>query len=180
MSSAVSFPGFNAPAVGFEQPFEMLQACHERVQRTLGLLKRLLEHVQVRGHDASSRSAASDVLRYFDIAAPHHHADEELHVFPVALAGGDAGMRDAVGKLQADHVRMNALWRQLRQVLLAWRDATPGPAISYADRELVRQFVQCYEDHIPLEETLVYPAASSALDADRLVSMGTEMASRRR
>lgn len=180
MSSVVSLPGFNAPAVGFEQPFEMLQACHERVQRTLRLLERLLEHVQAKGHDASSRSAASDVLRYFDIAAPHHHADEELHVFPVALAGGDARMRDAVAKLQADHVRMNALWGQLRLVLLAWCDATPGPSISSADRELVEQFVRCYEEHIPLEETLVYPAASSALDADRLVSMGTEMASRRR
>jgi len=26
--------------VGFEQPFAMLEACHERVQRTLGLLDR--------------------------------------------------------------------------------------------------------------------------------------------
>ena len=31
--SARHFPGFNAPGVGFEDPFAMLQACHERVLR---------------------------------------------------------------------------------------------------------------------------------------------------
>lgn len=36
-------PGFNTPAVGFEEPFAMLEACHERVQRTLDLLQRLLQ-----------------------------------------------------------------------------------------------------------------------------------------
>jgi hypothetical protein len=25
------FPGFDTPAVGFRQPYEMLEACHERV-----------------------------------------------------------------------------------------------------------------------------------------------------
>ena len=39
--SARHFPGVNAPGVGFEDPFAMLQACHERVQRTLALLERL-------------------------------------------------------------------------------------------------------------------------------------------
>lgn len=60
----------------------MLEACHERVQRTLGLLGRLREHVRKQGVDNDARQAARDVLRYFDIAAPLHHQDEELHVFP--------------------------------------------------------------------------------------------------
>ncbi|RZJ07918.1 MAG: hemerythrin domain-containing protein, partial [Rubrivivax sp.] len=29
------------PAVGFDQPFEMLAACHDRVRRSLDLLERL-------------------------------------------------------------------------------------------------------------------------------------------
>lgn len=180
MSSAVSLPGFNAPAVGFEQPFEMLQACHERVHRSLGLLERLVEHIGANGHDAASRSAASDVLRYFDIAAPHHHEDEERHVFPVVVAAGDATMKERVEQLQADHVRMNTLWGRLRVVLESWRDEVPAPAVSDSDRALVQEFVHCYADHIPLEETVVYPAALTVLDDERLASMGTEMAARRR
>ncbi|RYF75253.1 MAG: hemerythrin domain-containing protein, partial [Comamonadaceae bacterium] len=81
-ASAREIPGFNAPGVGFEQPFAMLEACHERVQRTLALLGRLRGHVQAHGADEPARQAARDVLRYFDIAAPLHHEDEELHVFP--------------------------------------------------------------------------------------------------
>jgi hypothetical protein len=41
------------PAASFEQPFEMLEACHERVQRMLALLARLREHL--RSHGATRR-----------------------------------------------------------------------------------------------------------------------------
>ena len=35
-----SVPGHRSPSVGYEEPFEMLDACHERVQRMLSLLGR--------------------------------------------------------------------------------------------------------------------------------------------
>lgn len=79
--TAPALPGFGSLGVGFEQPFEMFEACHERVRRSLALLERLIVHVGAHGHDAQSRSAAADVLRYFDLAAPLHHEDEERHVF---------------------------------------------------------------------------------------------------
>ena len=66
--SARHLPGFSAPGVGFEQPFAMLQACHERVLRTLALLARLRTHVLQHGVDDDARQAARDVQRYFDIA----------------------------------------------------------------------------------------------------------------
>ena len=69
MATSSALPGFNAPAVGFEQPFAMLEACHERVQRTLTLLQRLRAHVREHGADVPAQQAARDVLRYFDIAA---------------------------------------------------------------------------------------------------------------
>src|SRR5688572_25382640 len=61
------------PSVGFDQPFEMLAACHARMDRSLDLLGRLGRHLHDQGCDAQARSAATDVLRYFDIAAPLHH-----------------------------------------------------------------------------------------------------------
>ncbi|MDO5692592.1 MAG: hemerythrin domain-containing protein [Pseudomonadota bacterium] len=179
-SSTVNLPGFASPSVGFDQPFEMLQACHERVQRSLALLQRIIEHVDANGHDADSRSAAGDVLRYFDIAGPHHHEDEERHVFPPLMDHPDARVRAAVAELQADHVRMHALWQRLRAVLLAWRDADPAPVISDADRGLARDFIGAYERHIPLEEKVVYPAAQGRFDAEALAVIGREMAARRR
>ena len=116
---SISLPGFSAPGAGFEQPFAMLEACHERVARTLRLLLKLVDHVANGGVDAQARSAASDVLRYFNVAAPLHHQDEELHVFPLLLAHGDALLNAQVNTMQSDHRRMDTLWGELRPHLVA-------------------------------------------------------------
>ena len=86
----LTLPGHRAPGAGYEAPFEMLDACHERVERMLRLLHKLRAHLQASGWDAQATEAARDVLRYFNEAAPRHHEDEERHVFPAVLAAPDA------------------------------------------------------------------------------------------
>ena len=66
MATSAGLPGFNTPAVGFEQPFAMLEACHERVERTLTLLQRLRAYVREQAADDAARQAARDVLRQND------------------------------------------------------------------------------------------------------------------
>ncbi len=180
MGKPASLPGFQSPAVGFEQPFEMLQACHERVQRSLDLLRRLTAHIDAHGHDAASRSAAADVLRYFDLAAPLHHEDEELHVFPALAASPDAGVRPAIATLRDDHRRMAERWARARLVLLAWRDDPAPPALDEPARALLKAFGDGYDAHIALEEGLVYPAAQATFDETGLARIGAEMQGRRR
>ena len=180
MGKPASLPGFQSPAVGFEQPFEMLQACHERVQRSLDLLRRLTAHIDAHGHDAASRSAAADVLRYFDLAAPLHHEDEELHVFPALAASPDAGVRQAIATLRDDHRRMAERWSRARLVLLAWRDQPQPPAPDEAVRATLKAFGDVYDAHIALEESLVYPAAHATFDETGLARIGAEMQARRR
>ena len=179
MGKSPSLPGFNAPAVGFEQPFEMLLACHERVSRTLDLLRRLVDHIEGSGHDAQSRAAAADVLRYFDIAAPLHHEDEELHVFPALASSTDTRIRAAIADLQRDHNRMAARWADLRGALVQWRDAAAAPTISDSNREAAADFIGLYAAHIDTEESLVYPAARACFDDAGLARIGAEMQGRR-
>lgn len=174
-----ALPGFDAPAVGFEEPYEMLAACHERVQRSLDLLARLLDYVDRNGHDARTRSAAADVLRYFDLAAPLHHQDEETHVFPLLVTQGDAGLHELVRQLQADHRQMETLWAVLRQPLLLWREDGATGRPDGATRAAATQFRQLYAGHIPKEEGLVFPAARSAMGTATQAAMGAEMRSRR-
>lgn len=180
MGQTHALPGFEGPAVGFEQPFDMLEACHERVRRSLALLGRVMAHVERHGHDAQSRSAVADVLRYFDLAAPLHHEDEERHVFPALMGCGDARVQEAVRGLQADHEAMAARWAEARAVLLSWRDAPAPPLPDAATRTLLDAFRHGYDDHIATEETLVYPAARGCFDAAGLARIGAEMQARRR
>ncbi|WP_428422497.1 hemerythrin domain-containing protein [Methylibium sp.] len=178
MSSA--FPGFSSPAAGFEQPFELLLACHERVRRSLGLLGRLIEHIAAHGHDAKSRSAAADVLRYFDVAAPLHHQDEELHVFAVLAGSGNTELATRVAGLRGDHLRMEALWGELRAPLLAWAQPDAAGAVDAAVRQCAAEFERLYAAHLQTEEGIVFPAARARLDAAQLAAMSACMQRRRR
>lgn len=177
--TADAFPGLDSPGVGFEQPFEMLEACHERVQRSLDLLGRLLDYVEHKGHDEQTRSAAADVLRYFDIAAPSHHEDEEVHVFPPLLAQGDGPLRAALQRLQGEHLRMGELWAAVRQPLLRWREPGVTGKVDDATRSAVNSFRDIYAGHIATEEGLVYLAARALMDDAALAGMGQAMQARR-
>ena len=191
--------GFSAPAVGFEQPFAMLEACHERVLRTLALLARLRAHVLLHGADDNARQAAREVLRYFDIAAPLHHQDEELHVFPLLMADASAEVKTLVQRLHTDHTHMTADWAAARGPLQALADQVPDrdvgevgsanaagdgggpnpPVFSPDDNAALDRFATRYADHIEAEEGIAYPAALQLLPPESLPAMGREMAARR-
>lgn len=177
---ATALPGFDSPAVGFEQPYEMLDACHERVRRSLDLLGRLVDSIASKGNDKQTQSASSDVLRYFDLAAPLHHQDEELHVFPRLLAQGSAAQRDTVLRLQAEHRRMEQDWAVLRTALLRWREPGCTEAVDTATHEAAMRFVALYTEHLNTEDTLVFPAARAFTPAGELEGMGAEMQARRK
>ncbi len=162
---------FSTPAAGFDEPFAMLHACHERVERSLALLERLAAHVAQHGTDTQARDAARDVLRYFDIAAPQHHEDEERHVLPALRTHDQAALAD---RIAADHVAMSAAWQSLRPWLLAIGQGDASAVIPDLPR-----FTALYREHIALEEGSAFTRAQSVLDAAEQQAMGREMAQRR-
>lgn len=179
MAIPVTLPGFSAPAAGFDEPMAMLQACHERVRRSLDRLTLVAAHAAQGRVDAAVRAAAADVLRYFDVAAPHHHEDEERHVFPLVLSAcGDASLHDAVHTLRAQHVELRALWAALRGPLEAFANGR-DEAFDAPARDIAAQFIALYERHAAIEDTAVFPFAAATLGADELERIGVEMATRR-
>jgi hemerythrin-like domain-containing protein len=165
-----------APAAGFDQPFEMLDACHDRVRRMLRLLVRLQQHLVDHGTDAAAREAATDVMRYFDRAGPEHHEDEERHLFPRLAASSDTTMRALVNRLQDEHQAMEQQWLRLRVDLLAVRAGQPVQAEAPARWEA---FVALYGAHIEAEDGLAYPAARVLVAPHEEAAIGREMAERR-
>jgi hemerythrin-like domain-containing protein len=161
------------PAVGFEQPFEMLVACHDRVRRSLDLLLRLQAHVARHGADGQAQDAARDVLRYFDLAGPKHHEDEERHVLPRLRAAGQAALAD---RLAADHAEMTRQWAALRPPLQALA-AGEAAALEVA---ACQAYAALYDDHMAAEEALAFPEAAAGLPREAEAAMGAEMAARRR
>lgn len=164
------------PGAGFDQPFEMLEACHERVQRMLSLLERLRQHLQAHGADGQAADAARDVMRYFDLAGPAHHDDEERHILPLLRANNRAALAE---RLHADHRRMAEEWAALREALVEVVAGRWSPALAAAAAERWPAYAALYAEHIRAEEDEAYPQAAAALDPAARQAMGTEMARRR-
>lgn len=174
-----ALPGFASPAAGFDQPLEMLHACHDRVRRSLDLLLKIGERVEAGRVDDAVKRAAADVLRYFDVAAPQHHEDEEQHIFPRLLTDAeDSAVRAAVRQLQDDHLAMEAQWAKLRTPLAALA-AGRAEGCNAQHAEAARQFAALYHRHAELEEEVAFPAAAALLDEKAREEMGREMAHRR-
>lgn len=176
----IGLPGHSAPGAGFEAPFEMLDACHERVERMLRLLGKIREHVATHGADAQARDAARDVMRYFDQAGPHHHEDEERHVFPALLAQRDPAVVAVVIRLQHDHRDMAVMWTQVRSALSVLVEAGEHwPGFSADDLQRFDAYDALYRRHLVDENGVVYPAARSVIRGAALQAMGADMMARR-
>lgn len=171
-------PGAGQPAPGFDEPFEMLHACHGRVNRMLVLLQRLRRHVDAHGADEQATQAARDVMRYFDLAAPQHHLDEERHVIPRLAASGDPSLVALAARLQDDHRAMDVAWSRARPLLLALAEGRLAGFDADAHRAF-DDFAILYAGHLEAEEAVAFPAAQVGIDGAALKEMSEDMMRRR-
>ena len=179
MLAAMNLPGHSSPAAGFDAPLQMLEACHQRLQRQCDTLRRMVPHVATHGSDANAREAAQAVMRYFDKAAVDHHADEEEDLFPAlleAMAGSDAVcLRELVGTLTRQHRELEAHWQALRRVLAA---IAAGEQVALP-AALVERLIDGYAAHLAREDAELLPMAERLIDDTTLQRIGQAMRQRR-
>lgn len=144
-----------APAV---PPFDMLDRTHAQVLQVLKQFDQLLEHLSDNGPDEEARASAREIGAFFRGNARQHHADEERHVFPALLASGNAELVQHVKRLQQDHGWLEEDWLELEPQI----DAI-ALGYNWYDLPMLRAalpiFVALYEEHIGLEESMIYPEA---------------------
>lgn len=162
-------------APSFDDPLGMLSACHGRIERHLATLERLQRHLPEHGADLDARAAARGILRYFDTAAPNHHADEEVSVFPRLLRARRADAEPLLAALARDHEAIAAKWRRLRPLLTG---IAAGTRANLSARQ-VADIRSAYLAHIAREERDLIPLAAATFDAATLAEIGGEMAARR-
>ncbi|AXK39127.1 hemerythrin domain-containing protein [Crenobacter cavernae] len=162
------------PAPSFDEPLEMLAACHDKLRRFCKMLTALPEHLKMHGADENAIDAARAILRYFDHAGPHHHQDEEDELFPL-LRERDPGAAEALIRLHREHEVFVEQWQALRPALerVASGEAAELPA------ELVASYVGDYRAHIAFEEEWLFPLAAHLITPDELAAAGSRMAARR-
>jgi hemerythrin-like domain-containing protein len=157
----------------------MLAACHGRVEAQCATLRRLVVHLAGEGADRQAQEAAAAVTRYFDPAAVHHHADEEVDLFPAlieSMAGSDAVcLRELTASLSAEHRELEQRWRALRRRL---QQLALGHASTLTDED-VHDFIGLYQRDIAREEAELLPMAARLLSDAELDRIGLAMRARR-
>lgn len=148
----------------FPEPFSFvaLDACHQQMQMHLAELAALVAQMENSGLDAKAQRQAGAIETFFSSTARQHHAEEERNVFPALLASGNAELVAAVQTLQQDHGWIEENWielgPQLRAIALGnnWFDVDEF-------KHGANVFLTLCQDHIALEESLVYPEAKARL-----------------
>ena len=167
---------------GFEDPVEILNACHEKVRHFATLTIRLRDYLQKVGVDVTAVEAASRIRRYFNQAAVLHHQDEELDLFPALMALKE-GMISASSKeslvlsiqsLQREHETLGEAWSQIDR----WLQSIES-GVLYSEPACVDLFAHAYTNHADREENEIYPF-SKHLDKSVLGKIGLNMVERRR
>jgi hemerythrin-like domain-containing protein len=162
-------------APSFDEPLAMLCACHRRIERQLETLSRLQRHLPEHGCDPDARAAARGILKYFDTAAPNHHADEEQSIFPRLAVVGPPGVATLLADLERDHAGLAVNWRKLRPLLAG----IVGGQRANLPPGLVATVAAAYAAHIAREERDLIPLAAQTFAAATIAEIGREMAVRR-
>jgi len=170
---------FDAPA-GYDDPLALLLGCHRRIEKKLATLRALSAHLAAKGIDAEATTAAQGVLRYFSVAAAHHHADEEENLMPMLEQRiADPVERERFARLgerlRAEHREIERVWARLRKPLESVADGLQR-AIPEGD---VQAFDSLYARHIQAEESVFRSLTERWLTQRDFIALGRAMADRR-
>jgi hemerythrin-like domain-containing protein len=173
------------PDSGFDDPIGMLSDCHRRIERFLDVLHRVARRAQHNALDAGERSAVEAALRYFRESGPRHNMDEEESLFP-RLKNLDTGAAPSepvlseIARLSSDHAEAAPLHGEVDTLYSKWISAG---ALEAADRARLlaatASLQQLYQEHIRVEEELIFPCAARLLDRGTIAAMGAEFKGRR-
>ncbi|UGQ45803.1 pyridoxamine 5'-phosphate oxidase [Massilia endophytica] len=166
-------------APGFDQPIAVLKHCHDKIRKQLNTLNSLLTHLPVHGTDAAARQAAQAVQKYFNQAAPLHHADEEQDLLPMLAAstgGSDAEtLRRLAPEILAQHEQMDLDWHIINSQL----DKIANGSSAYLSSADVARFCAAYQAHMESEEGVIAPMAKRIFSQAQMQLLGEAMKRRR-
>ncbi len=164
----------NLPTPSFDQPIQLLRACHMKMLLNCGTLERLATHIKASGVDEQASEAAASIRRYFNEAAPLHHQDEEKDLFPLLLTLS-AQFKGTICQLNSEHQTLEDSWKVLDEMLADLNTIEDIDAFA----ELAQAFGQAYRDHIKEEEAEILMPIDGKLNEQQLEQLGKAMARRR-
>jgi hemerythrin-like domain-containing protein len=158
----------------------MLKDCHRRIEHFLNILCLVVERAAGRAATDEEKTAIQSALSYFRTGGQRHTADEEESLFP-RLRGElvSENMKDLNG-LENDHREAYDLHAAADTLYTAWIEfGVLSPDDEHRLLLITRQLKHIYEEHIQVEENIIFPLAAALLDSKTLAAVGQEFRVRR-
>jgi iron-sulfur cluster repair protein YtfE (RIC family) len=125
--------------------------------------------------------AVQSALQYFRVGGQRHTSDEEDSLFPRLRAESITGNIEEIRGLKDDHRHANDLHATVDAFYTAWIAA--GHLNSKDEQRLrscTEQLKHLYQEHIQIEEKIVFPRAVEMLDSQTIAAIGQEFRERRK
>lgn len=164
---------FETQSVTFAEPIEMLYACHGKVRRFCGQIAMLSGYIAENGCNQLVLQTIRQISRYFNVAAPLNHEDEEENFFPLLLQYAPQA-REGVDELLRQHIGLYDNWAAV-SAEFAKLEADNA---YIPDAEAFKRFVEGYDVHLAIEEPL-FDMGKTFIPEEKLTEIGKIMAARR-
>jgi hemerythrin-like domain-containing protein len=169
------------PDSGFDDPIGMLIDCHRRIEQFLHILCVVVDRAQSNALTEEEAKAVQSALQYFRVGGQRHTADEEDSLFPRLRTQSAAGNVEQLSGLENDHRHANDLHQAVEALYLAWIAAgSLSPKDEQRLRSDTEQLKHLYDEHIQVEEQIVFPRAAGMLDSRTIAQIGQEFHARRK
>ncbi len=170
----------NQKNVSFEAPIDLLLSCHEKILHFSSTLVELSTVLEKEGWSNELTTTSDQIRRYFNIASPEHHLDEEHHLFPAIIAldpeltqPESIEILQLLNRLIKEHVESDAQWQSLNKML---EEKTED---FEALKKLSLQFKNNMHEHAAIENEHIFPYAKAHISEKELKKIGLEIAERR-
>lgn len=168
------------PDAGFDDPLGMLKDCHRRIESFLRILCTVAKRAGANPLTQEETDAVHAALHYFHVGGVRHNADEEETLFPRLRAELALRSIEEIDALEGDHRAANELHGEVERLYVEW--ITEGGLRQEAAQKLrtaTERLEHLYEEHIQVEEKVVFPRAAEVLDQKAIAAMGEEFRARR-
>jgi hemerythrin-like domain-containing protein len=168
------------PDSGFDDPMGMLKDCHRRIEHFLNIICVVVERAQARSLSEEEAAAIEAALHYFHVGGKRHTADEEESLFPRMRENAALANLRELGELEGEHREALELHNTVSLFYAAWiRNGRLNSDNEQQLRSATQRLKTLYEEHIEMEEKIVFPRAAEAFDAKTIAVIGEEFRARR-
>ncbi|MCP5066854.1 MAG: hemerythrin domain-containing protein [bacterium] len=156
---------------------ELLGECHERIRRFVALARQAGLRQDVPADQIAQ--ACIDVERYFTQALPLHVADEEESIEP-RLRGLSPAVDRALDAATQQHRQHEPELKALLRVTSVLRNNPNSRTAQYEVSTTALALESQFEEHLRLEEGVIFPAILEHLSAETQRTIIEELRERRR